>query len=133
MSENNINQINGNIRISDEVIMTIASVAVSEIEGASCINGTLNEIAQKFGKKNFAKGIKVSMDEDVVIDINIAVDFGVKIPDVAWSVQDNVKKSVELMSGLTVSRVNVHVVDIIQPKNEDVSEESERIVSEVEE
>lgn len=133
MAENNINQANGSIRISDEVIMTIASVAVSEIEGANCISGTLNEIAQKFGKKNFAKGIKVSMEDDVVIDINIAVDFGAKIPDVAWNVQDNVKKSIELMSGLSVSRVNVHVVDIIQPKKEEPSADAETTTGEIEE
>ncbi|MBQ8525196.1 MAG: Asp23/Gls24 family envelope stress response protein [Clostridia bacterium] len=120
MTENNIkNETNGNIKISDEVIITIASVAVSEIEGASCVNGTLNEIAQKFGKKNFAKGIKVTVEEEITLDVNIVVDYGVKIPEVAWNVQDNVKKSVELMSGLTVGRVNVHVVDVAQKKQDE--------------
>ena len=123
MTDNNYkNDINGNIKISDEVIITITSVAVSEIEGANCASGTLNEIAQKFGKKNFAKGIKVTVEEDIVLDVNIAVDYGVKIPDVAWNVQDNVKKSVELMTGLTVNKVNVHVVDVIQKKNEEQTE-----------
>ena len=92
MEENNvIKETNGNIKISDEVIITIASVAVSEIEGAHCASGALNEIAQKFGKKNFAKGIKVTVDEDVTLDINVVVDYGVRIPEVAWNVQDNVK------------------------------------------
>ena len=129
MEENNvIKETNGNIKISDEVIITIASVAVSEIEGAQCVTGALNEIAQKFGKKNFANGIKVSVEEDVTLDINIVVDYGVKIPEVAWNVQDNVKKSVEVMSGLTVGRVNVHVVDINQPKN--VETEAEELTEE---
>lgn len=131
MTENNItNETKGNIKISDEVIITIASVAVSEIEGANCVSGTLNEIAQKFGKKNFAKGIKVTVEEDITLDVNIVVDYGVKIPEVAWNVQDNVKKSVELMSGLTVGKVNVHVVDVVQKKQEEAPVQPEEIIEE---
>ena len=117
MPEAGINAENsGSIKISDEVIMTIAAVAVSEVEGVSCTGGTLSELAQKFGKKSFAKGIKVTNEDEITIDINVAVNYGVKIPDVAWNVQDNVKKSVELMSGLTVGKVNVHVIDVVQNK-----------------
>lgn len=124
MAENIKNESNGNIKISDEVIITISSVAISEVEGANCISGTLNEIAQKFGKKNFAKGIKVTAEENIILDVNIGVDYGMKIPEVAWNVQDNVKKSVELMTGLTVDKVNVHVVDIVQKKNEETFDEA---------
>lgn len=123
MAENIKNESNGNIKISDEVIITISSVAISEVEGANCISGTLNEIAQKFGKKNFAKGIKVTAEENIILDVNIGVDYGMKIPEVAWNVQDNVKKSVELMTGLTVDKVNVHVVDIVQKKSEKIVDE----------
>lgn len=126
MTENNVkNESGGNIKISDEVIITIAAVAVSEIEGAHCVSGALNEIAQKFGKKNFAKGIKVTVEENITLDVNIVVDYGIKIPEVAWSVQDNVKKSVELMSGLTVDKVNVHVVDVLQKNTKSEPEEAE--------
>ena len=89
-----VTQNSGNIKISDEVIITIAAVAVSEVEGVSCAGGTLNEIAQKFGKKNFAKGIKVTMDDEVTIDINVVAEYGIKIPEGAWNVQESVKKSV---------------------------------------
>lgn len=133
MTENNVkNETGGNIKISDEVIITIAAVAVSEIDGAQCVSGAFSEIAQKFGKKNFAKGIKVSVEDDIVLDVNIVVDYGVKIPEVAWNVQDNVKKSVELMSGLTVSKVNVHVVDVLQ-KNVDIQTEETEETEQTEE
>ena len=124
-----VTQNSGNIKISDEVIITIAAVAVSEVEGVSCAGGTLNEIAQKFGKKNFAKGIKVTMDDEVTIDINVVAEYGIKIPEVAWNVQESVKKSVELMSGLPVGRVNVHVVDVELAKadNEIKSDETQEI------
>ncbi len=107
---------NGNIKISDEVISTIAAVAVAEIEGANTLNGALSGIAEIFGKKNYTKGIKVNSGEQLTIDVNIIVDYGAKIHEVAWNVQNNVKKSVELMSGLQIEKVNVHVVGVEQPK-----------------
>ncbi len=106
----------GNIKISDEVISTIAAVAVAEIDGANTMNGALSGIAEIFGKKNYTKGIKVTSGEQLTIDVNIIVDYGAKIHEVAWNVQSNVKKSVELMSGLEIEKVNVHVVGVEQPK-----------------
>ena len=62
------------------------------------------------GKKNFAKGIKVETgDKDTKIDVNIIVEYGVRIPDVAYEIQTRVKKAVEGMTGLKVSEVNVHI------------------------
>lgn len=107
----------GNIKISDEVISTIAAVAVSEIDGANTMGGTFGGLVEKFSKKNYTKGIKVTSNEGLItIDVNIVVDFGVKIHEVAWNVQSNVKKSVELMSGLDVEKVNIHVVGVEQQK-----------------
>lgn len=107
----------GNIKISDEVISTIAAVAVSEIDGANTMGGTFGGLVEKFSKKNYTKGIKVTSNEgQITIDVNIVVDFGVKIHEVAWNVQSNVKKSVELMSGLDVEKVNIHVVGVEQQK-----------------
>ena len=112
--------VNGNIRISDEVIVTIASVAVSEIEGVSGTGGGFVEgIARKLVKKPLTTGIKASVDEETAsVDINIVVKYGVRIPEVAWNVQDAVKKEVELMTGLTVEKVNVRVVGIDIPDDE---------------
>ena len=109
-----VNENNGTIKISDEVIATITTVAVSEIDGVCGLMGSVaGEIASKFGKKNSNKGIKVSTTEnETVIDINIVVKYGIRIPEIAWEVQENVKKSVESMSGLSVVKVNIHVVGV---------------------
>lgn len=119
---------NNNIKISDEVIVTIASVAVSEIEGISGTGtGIVEGIARKFVKKPASGGIKVNMsDGEVSIDINVIMKYGVRIPEVAWNVQDAVKREVELMTGLSVSKVNVRVVGIEVPgdsEQDDVREE----------
>ena len=82
------------------------------------------------GKKNLAKGIKVDIAEnEVKIDVNIIVEYGSRIPDVAFEIQNRVKKSVEGMTGLKVEEVNVHV----QGVNTDVTKEEKDEDSEKEE
>lgn len=118
---------NGNIKISDEVIATIASVATKEIEGISGLNLSFtDEITSKFVKKNATKSIKITQNEgNITIDVSVVVNYGVRIPDVSWEVQENVKKSVELMSGLNVEKVNVIVAGVdFEPIKEAVDDKA---------
>ena len=101
-----------NIKIADDVVAVIAGVAVSEVQGVYEMSGGfaggISEVLS--GKKNLAKGIKVEINEKTTkIDVNIIVEYGTRIPDVAFEIQNKVKKAVETMTGLTVSEVNVHV------------------------
>lgn len=101
-----------NIRIADDVVAVIAGVAVSEVQGVYEMSGGfaggISEVLS--GKKNLAKGIKVEVnDKSAKIDVNIIVEYGTRIPDVAFEIQNKVKKAVETMTGLAVSEVNVHV------------------------
>ena len=100
------------IKIADDVVAIIAGVAVSEVPGVSGMSGGfaggISEVLS--GKKNMAKGIKVEVgDEETKIDVNIIVEYGTRIPDVAFEIQNRVKKAVETMTGLKVLEVNVHV------------------------
>ena len=122
---------NEGIQISNDVIAVIAGVAVSEVPGVSGMaGGFAGGISEVFsGKKNLAKGIKVDATEtEAKIDVNIIVEYGTRIPDVAFEIQNRVKKAVESMTGLKVEEVNVHV----QGVNTDSSKEDEEKV-EVEE
>ena len=88
--------------------------------------GGISEVLS--GKKNLSKGIKVDVEEkEVKIDVNIIVEYGVRIPDVAFEIQNRVKKAVETMTGLNVTSVNVHVqgVNIPEEKEEQKNEEEE--------
>lgn len=103
---------NEGIQISNDVIAVIAGVAVSEVTGvagmAGGFAGGITEVLS--GKKNLAKGIKVDSDgTEAKIDVNIIVEYGTRIPDVAFEIQNRVKKAVENMTGLKVEEVNVHV------------------------
>ena len=115
---------NNAIKIADDVVAVIAGVAVSEIPGvanmAGGFAGGITEVLS--GKKNLAKGIKVDVGEkETKIDVNIIVEYGTRIPDVAYEIQTKVKKAVETMTGLKVMEVNVHVqgVNISNTNNEE--------------
>lgn len=112
----------GNVNISDDVIGIITSIAAAEIEGVNGLSGGFaKDIAEMFGVKNLKKGVKVEIEDNVVVvDLNIIVDFGIKIPDVAWQVQENVKTAVETMTGLSVKEVNIHVQGINMESSEEV-------------
>ena len=122
---------NEGIQISNDVVAVIAGVAVSEVQGVSGMSGGfaggITEVLS--GKKNLAKGIKVEINEETAkIDVNIIVEYGSRIPDVAFEIQNRVKKSVENMTGLKVEEVNVHVqgvnTDTVMNEKENEEEES---------
>ena len=117
---------NNKIRIADEVVAVIAGKAVSEINGVSEMSGGfaggISEVLS--GKKNLSKGIKVVVtDKDAKIDVNIIVEYGIRIPEIAFEIQTKVKKAVETMTGLKVTEVNVHVQGVnINTDKKEVSE-----------
>ena len=122
---------NTGIKISNDVVASIAGVAVSEVQGVySMAGGIAGGISEVFsGKKNLSKGIKVEVGEkETKIDVNIIVEYGVRIPDVAFEIQGRVKKAVETMTGLKVSGVNIHVQGIktnLVAENKEKEEEEE--------
>jgi uncharacterized alkaline shock family protein YloU len=116
-SEYNIEEV-GQVQIADEVIAVIASIAATEVEGVAKMSGNItSEIAGMVGMKSLSKGVKVRIDEEKVdITLNLIMDYGVSIPAVSREVQDRVKNSIETMTGLEVSEVNVRIAGIqMQP------------------
>ena len=121
------------IKISSDVIAVISGVAVSEVPGvygmAGGFAGGITEVLK--GKKNLAKGIKVDTSENKAkIDVNIIVEYGARIPDVAFEIQNRVKTAVENMTGLKVEEVNVHVQGV---NTEGLTEEPKESEEETEE
>lgn len=120
---------NEGIKISNDVIAVISGIAVSEVSGVyGMAGGFAGEISEVLsGKKNLAKGIKVECTEtSVQIDVNIIVEYGSRIPDVAFEIQKRVKKAVENMTGLKVNEVGVHVQGVnTEVVQEDTSKQIE--------
>lgn len=105
-----VNEI-GAIKITDEVVAIIAGIAATEVPGVAGMSGGIaGGIAEALGRKNLSKGVKVEAGEkEAAIDLYIIVEYGFRIPDVAWSIQEKVKKAVENMTGLNVIEVNIHI------------------------
>lgn len=123
-----INEIEENgIKIANDVVATIAGKSAMEVSGVySMAGGFAGGISEVFGKKNYTKGIKVdNAEKGLKIDVNIIVEYGARIPDVAYEIQNRVKKSVENMTGLNIEEVNVHIQGVnteLQNKEEKVEE-----------
>jgi uncharacterized alkaline shock family protein YloU len=118
------------IRIADEVIMTIAGIAASQVEDVTSMSGGIGDgIAGILGRKNLGKGVKVEAGEkEVLIDLSVVVEYGCKIHEVARSIQAKVRDAVEGMTGMEVVEVNVNVLGVNVAKdlkNEDDEQEIE--------
>ncbi|MGC8489257.1 MAG: Asp23/Gls24 family envelope stress response protein [Clostridia bacterium] len=111
----------GGIHIATDVVQTIAGLAATEVSGvAGMAGGIVGGIAEMLGRKNLAKGVKVDIEDGIaVVDLFIAVEFGSRIPDVAYSVQQRVRQTVESMTGLSVREVNIHVQGVAFPAERD--------------
>ncbi len=103
----------GEVKIADEVVAIIASLAANEIEGVQPLGSTgSNKISRK-GKKNLAKGIDIDIaGNEIICDMAVNLNYGVKIPEITHEIQNKVKLAVENMTGLLVKEVNLHVLGI---------------------
>lgn len=118
---------NKNVKISDDVVQIIAGIAAGEVDGVQAMgNSITGGIAELLGgKKPVSRGVKVDVQEDTVtIDVHVIVRYGVRIPDVAWKIQEKVKDAVETMTGLEVLKVNIHIDGISIEKETPVAEEA---------
>ena len=114
----------GEVRIANEVVGIIAGLAATEIKGVAGMSGGIaGGLAEMLGRRNLAKGVKVEVGQrEAAIDLFIVVEYGYRIPDVAWEIQENVKKGLESMTGLQVVEVNVHVQGVHFPLDEKAEE-----------
>ena len=102
----------GSIRISEDVVASIAALSASETKGVSGLYSSLtSDIVGFISKKNLSKGVRIELGDDdtVKVEIGFLALFGYNICDVAKEVQENVKSSIESMTGLRVVEINVHV------------------------
>ncbi len=110
---------NGSIQISEDVVASVTGMAVLEVEGVCGLSSTIGtDIAEMLGMKTLSKGVRLSSTESgaLRIDCDVVAKFGQNIFELAKNVQENVKSSVESVTGLTVGEGNVTVCGIALPK-----------------
>lgn len=101
----------GDIRIADEVICIVASLAAQEVPGVVSMSGGLTDGINRFlGKENASKGVHLKFEGKLVnASVYINVEYGACIPEIALEVQEKVKEAIEAMTGYEVQFVDVNV------------------------
>jgi uncharacterized alkaline shock family protein YloU len=108
----------GGVKISNDVVAIIAGVAATEVKGVIGMSGGITGgITELLGMKNLSKGVKVEVNEkEASIDVFLVVEYGSNIAQIGKAVQENVKASIENMTGLDVVQVNVNIQGVSMPK-----------------
>lgn len=115
----------GSVKIANEVVAVIAGLAATEIDGVAGMSGGITgDLTEMLGMKNLSKGVKVEVGEkEAAIDLFVVMEYGSKISEAAKEVQENVKNTVETMTGLNVIEINVHVQGINIPEESEIEME----------
>ncbi len=123
----------GSIKISEEAIAGIVSMVVAQMKGVSAMSGSMTSgLTEMLGKKNLTKGVKVELNkQDVIIALHIFVEYGVKIPKLALEIQNQVRDSIQTMTGLKVKEVNIYVQGVTFDHTEPAEEIEEKKETEV--
>ena len=110
----------GDVVIADEVLAIIAGIAATEVEGVHSMDGGWSgQFISKLGIKDLARGVKVQVrDGEVKVDLSLNMEYGYAIPKVSDLVQDKVSASINNMTGLTVSEVNIRISGVVNKENE---------------
>lgn len=110
----------GIVKVSDEVIASVAGVAASQVKGvAGMSGGVVDGITKLLSGSQIPKGVKINLTgRNVAIDISVIIEYNIFIPETARNIQENVKRAVENMTGLTVSEVNVFIQGVQIEKEE---------------
>jgi uncharacterized alkaline shock family protein YloU len=118
----------GIIRISDDVVATIAGLAAVETPGIAAMSGGISEgLAKRLSGRNVQKGVSVEVGQlEAAIDLRVIVQYGTKIHEVCRALQRNVREAVTNMTGLNVVEVNVRVEGVAF-QDETPAEESPRV------
>lgn len=103
----------GSLKISADVVASIAEYAVKEIEGVACLAPIVSNIGGWLLEKQTIKPISIQMTDGVAaIDIRLLVEPNAKIPVLSRKLQEAVKEAVQNMTGIVVSRVNLYIAGV---------------------
>ena len=104
----------GTVKIADDVVAMIAALAATEVEGVADMSGNVTkDLLNKVGMRGMTKGTRVEVfQKKVKVDLAITMEYGFNIPATCQRVQEKVKSTVENMTGLEVTDVNIRIAGI---------------------
>lgn len=107
----------GEIEVAPEVIEVISGIAASEVDGVYAMHGNLSSgVTELFGRVNHKKGVHLSQEDGLKVDIYCYFKYGVSVPTVALELQKKVREQLLHMTDIELNEVNVHIVGVIPEK-----------------
>ena len=111
----------GRVTYNRDIILSVINLAAKEIAGVSSLVANFGSALSRWFSHNYYEGVKVSYNEDTMnVDIYINVYFGYNISEIAYRVQENIKNSIASMIDIKIDRINVHVLGVDFPKEEEI-------------
>jgi len=121
----------GKTTIADTVVAKIAGIAAGEVSGVHSLGGgaarAVGALRERIpgGRTNHSRGVSVEVGErQAAVDVQLVAEYGVSITDLAQGIRRNVISSVERMTGLEVTEVNIEVQDVFLESAEDQDDQS---------
>ncbi len=110
----------GKVVFDNNIILSIINLATKEIAGVSSIVTNYGSMFDRLFDKNYSDGVRLSyVKEKVVVDVYINVYFGYSVSEIAYKVQENIKNSLASMVEMNIDKVNVHVLGVDFPNEQD--------------
>ena len=108
----------GTVKIADDVVAMIAGLAASDVKGVAAMAGNIgNELKSRMGMNNLTRGVRVEVNgKRVKAELALIVEYGYNIPAISQRVQDKVKSTIENMTGLEVSDVDIRIAGVCMQK-----------------
>ena len=130
----------GSTTISNAVVSQVAGIAAQEVEkvqmgggAAAAVGGFLQSVSGG-GSASLTRGVSVEVgEEEAAIDLSMAVEYGVSIPQISEAVRRNVINRVESLVGLRVSEINITVNDVQFPEERPMLGQQQEVAQEARE
>lgn len=119
--DRNVNNTKGNVTCNKNILLSVINLAAKEISGVSSLSNDFGSAIKKWFSNNYYEGVKISYDnqDNMTVDVYLNVIYGYNVSEIAYRVQENIKNSLSAMIDIDINKINVHVLDVEFPKEEE--------------
>lgn len=119
--DKNVNNTKGNVTCNKDILLSVINLAAKEISGVSSLSNDFGSAIKKWFSNNYYEGVKISYDkqDNITVDVYLNVIYGYNVSEIAYRVQENIKNSLSAMIDIDINKINVHVLDVEFPKEEE--------------
>lgn len=119
--DRNVNNTKGNITCNKDILLSVINLAAKEIAGVSSLSNNFGSAIKKWFSDNYYEGVRISYDkqDNITVDVYLNVFYGYNVAEIAYRVQENIKNSLSAMIDIDINRINVHVLDVEFPVEEE--------------